>query len=1407
MAARAVEHCINCGAFVTDGGICHRCGGDGTLRFRGTAQAKQLSQMTADEYAQAFGEDPFGYLEPMFGRYARNITGKDRNVIFTDAVPTAGTDLKARILLNPRASGVDASLADHVSCSLGMLEHELLHEQFTDPTYLNRLREVTNADDNSRYERRTSIAIMANILEDARVERIAQTRQPQVWERIRLLHGDRGMLPKDGRFFEYVGKGDPQYDDLFNQVEVGLITDVQPGYGMTPAKWQALDPQTRAALTRILPIAQEAVMGSSLGVIDAAVAITDILDRDGILGSLGGDTLVIESPATPRISPDADGSVTPDAGKLKRKPLEKPNGPDQSRCPHCGKFMGRDGTCHHCGGDPNRQPASSALSPTDPSTSPASAPPQSPAASQGQGSTPLEAETADGTLKGGQETSPTHSNSPPEEVWRSVMRASALLVALDEVSRGANIDPEARDACHRILSDDLLVSRMYRSTKMDQEPTFGQAYRHGEQMRIEWDAVSRRASVRENMDTVLAVLEGPLRKVAGAGPDALRQALPRLLDVEQIRPVLDRLTEAVRLHHCPRCGAFLTIYGRCHKCGHPFGPDRSLGIRERAIVADFLRRIDSADSYCKALTAETTSERVAALAQFHDDLLDQPRLSRAVDRLDLLDDQGVLATLDSLFNQAVAAHFDKDPDQAAKFAAATVLAEMLANEIQAKAAAEGPTDRLETIRENTRKLVEVAERASGATVMTRTAREALETLLIKDDDACERIGKQLGSLIDQAVEAIPNALSPEAFSGTYADIDAKGTLRQLTSGAFSDFEMVSKDPDLQSWVRSLEAEAGADQRDLVTTVDTALRRCAKEGSQALADEGPDLPHEPQQETAENNTSQQSSVESSGAQPGQDWPTSGAEATERGASAERQDGLPAAGGSSEQAETEGEEAPSASEPGLGTEGGSVQEGGAEGSQAGSQSGAADAEQRPAADQAGSPADEAQSASAAESTGPGAGESADDRQQGHGGSQTGGAAADANGGVRTQNAEPAGPQPSSTSDEAGDGSDGQGASVHPTARPSSNRSPDADPSASEGDSGPSANSDRMQESVQPRFLNSDVAENLDPRRSRSGRRQSSGVGAMVERSLRRGVSEAVRRQGSRLQRRLEADQVVPVSSTVDLPDGRSVVVNSAVKRAGGIPVRLTKSDEADAIAAGLSLGRRLTRLRTDAEREKHHQRRGTLDRRRFGAALKGNERVYKKPGTRRGLDIAVSTVADVSGSMRRHMGQLHKALLATAVGLGEAELESEVVTFTDRPDAPIYQLKAFEENALNRKALADAIGRVHDRVGHGTPTTKAVAASAASLSARDETHRMMFVFTDGSPDSSIATGEAIRSARAKGIEVVGICFGDNLNTAKLLGQRLFGDDHVVVTNLSRDFPKVVERTLGRIIKRAERGGAGA
>ena len=171
----------------------------------------------------------------------------------------------------------------------------------------------------------------------------------------------------------------------------------------------------------------------------------------------------------------------------------------------------------------------------------------------------------------------------------------------------------------------------------------------------------------------------------------------------------------------------------------------------------------------------------------------------------------------------------------------------------------------------------------------------------------------------------------------------------------------------------------------------------------------------------------------------------------------------------------------------------------------------------------------------------------------------------------------------------------------------------------------------------------------------------------------------------------------------------------------------------------------------------------------------------------VTLAAAIMTDESGSMR---GALQKNAAIAQMALSEALDSLKVPTFIGGFEGGTVDVfKDWHQSHLEAK------GRVAQvRAAGGTPTADGIQMGLRALSERDERVRVLFVITDGHPNSRDlpVIAHQLRLAKENGVAIVGVGIGSGTYAVKTV----FPDHHVCV-NKVKDLPDALMNTLRALV----------
>lgn len=173
--------------------------------------------------------------------------------------------------------------------------------------------------------------------------------------------------------------------------------------------------------------------------------------------------------------------------------------------------------------------------------------------------------------------------------------------------------------------------------------------------------------------------------------------------------------------------------------------------------------------------------------------------------------------------------------------------------------------------------------------------------------------------------------------------------------------------------------------------------------------------------------------------------------------------------------------------------------------------------------------------------------------------------------------------------------------------------------------------------------------------------------------------------------------------------------------------------------------------------------------------GCGRVFQRKAERVERAVDVGLLLDISASMRGMDKDAYAALYSM---LGTLKALPQVKAFASVFNSRFYDVLS-SVNAPCPRVYKIATPQ------DSTPTAGAVMRSLSEFSARSDTRRILFVVTDGVPDSIDAFRGALHVARRQGIEVYGVIL--NLQNGDL--ERQFGVGNYIVVDQIQELPKLL------------------
>ena len=152
--------------------------------------------------------------------------------------------------------------------------------------------------------------------------------------------------------------------------------------------------------------------------------------------------------------------------------------------------------------------------------------------------------------------------------------------------------------------------------------------------------------------------------------------------------------------------------------------------------------------------------------------------------------------------------------------------------------------------------------------------------------------------------------------------------------------------------------------------------------------------------------------------------------------------------------------------------------------------------------------------------------------------------------------------------------------------------------------------------------------------------------------------------------------------------------------------------------------------------------------------GDTKLFRKRAKVHGIDAGVSVILDRSGSMDQEMERAAGVAYAMVVALQRISGVKTSIDVFPGTDSPISEILAFRQNPRQVKSVLESIS-----ADGGTPTGQALSTRLKSLLDLRCEKRVIFVITDGQPDSGQMPilNAALRTAVDTDVMVIGIGLG--------------------------------------------------
>lgn len=186
--------------------------------------------------------------------------------------------------------------------------------------------------------------------------------------------------------------------------------------------------------------------------------------------------------------------------------------------------------------------------------------------------------------------------------------------------------------------------------------------------------------------------------------------------------------------------------------------------------------------------------------------------------------------------------------------------------------------------------------------------------------------------------------------------------------------------------------------------------------------------------------------------------------------------------------------------------------------------------------------------------------------------------------------------------------------------------------------------------------------------------------------------------------------------------------------------------------------------------------------------GDGRIFQKKAERQEQRVDVALLLDASGSMYNAIISAQAILYAMLEMLKSLPKVRSCAAFFS---SNMYvQVSKFSDKRVENYRLVKATGM--------TPTAGAVLKILPEFSTSKNVRRILFIITDGAPDSENALEQALAIAKAQDVEVYGIGLG---NVESLL-KKFFGDA-VAHANSVRELPTQLAETMKKALVKAVAG----
>jgi Mg-chelatase subunit ChlD len=164
---------------------------------------------------------------------------------------------------------------------------------------------------------------------------------------------------------------------------------------------------------------------------------------------------------------------------------------------------------------------------------------------------------------------------------------------------------------------------------------------------------------------------------------------------------------------------------------------------------------------------------------------------------------------------------------------------------------------------------------------------------------------------------------------------------------------------------------------------------------------------------------------------------------------------------------------------------------------------------------------------------------------------------------------------------------------------------------------------------------------------------------------------------------------------------------------------------------------------------HGQRGRLDTKVLPRLKTGNINVFKRREQGLELDTAILFLTDISGSMKHEVQLAAQSVLSAALNFSSLEGVNVAAYAFPFHGNHLVPLVNFGERVVGNA------GKFASLYANGsTPLAEALVHAGRELMKRQERRKILFVGTDGDPDSKLATKAVLKDLKALGIEVIGL-----------------------------------------------------